>query len=231
MFVLWNKTGTCGSLMKLWYPSWTKCSTGSNLLVQGLSKLLLIYSFPAATADFAHVSQVNFACVSGQQHFRYLYKLIKMYRAARQGSQKWRTSNERLWVIKNLCFAVPLYHSESCCIWPPWRAFGGRTSSVSAQLCCSQQLEEFREEEPNQSTGGQLPAEALSHATLAACHSFTCICRNWCSEEPTAMVFPGFSLRYCKNLVRGGSFMSWDGPRRWWSLSDCWNKELLVLDL
>lgn len=183
MCVLWNKTGTCGFLMKLWYPSWTKCSTDSNLLVQGLCKLLLIHSFPAATANFAQLSQVNFACVSGWQHFRYLYKLIRMNRAARQGSQKWRTSNERLWVIKNLCFAMPLHHSESCCIWPAQTPFGGRTSSVSAQLCCTLLLEELHEEEPNQSTAQQLPAEASSHVILAAFHNFTCICRNWCSES------------------------------------------------
>lgn len=71
MCVLWNKTGTCGFLMKLWYPSWPKCSTGSNLLVQGLCKLLLIYSFPAATANFAQESQgsssISDTCINGSK--------------------------------------------------------------------------------------------------------------------------------------------------------------------
>lgn len=161
-----------------------------------------------------------------------------MYRAARQSSQIWRISNERLWLIRKLCFAMPLYHSESWCIWPTWTPFGGspkRTSPVSAQLCCTLQLEKFHEEEPNQSTGDQLSAEALSHVILAASHNFTCICRNWCSESHLKwcwyVVFLGFSVRYCKKLVHGGRFMSWDGLNRWWSLSDCWSNELLVLEL
>lgn len=57
--------------MKLWYPSWPKCSTGSNLLVQGLCKLLLIYSFPAATANFAQESQssssISDTCINGSK--------------------------------------------------------------------------------------------------------------------------------------------------------------------
>lgn len=130
---------------------------------------------------------------------------------------------------------MPLQHSESWCIWPTQTPFGGRTSSVSAQLCCTLQLGEFHKKEPNQSTGEQLPAEALSRVVLGAYHNFTCICRNWCSETQIkrcwCMVFLDFSLRHCKILVHAGSFMSWDGLKRWLSLSDCWSKELLVFDL
>lgn len=68
-----------------------------------------------------------------------------------------------------------------------------------------------------------------------AYHNFTCICRNWCSESHLKwcwyVVFLGFSVRYCKKLVHGGRFMSWDGLNRWWSLSVCWSNKLLVLEL
>lgn len=221
MFVLWNKTGACWSLMKLWYPSWTKCSTDSNLLVQGLCKLLLI-SFPAATADFAHVSQVNFACLSGLQHFRYLYKLIKIYRAARQGSQKLRTSKESLWVA-----GKPVLCSASASFWKlvhlaSLKSLWGRTSLVSAQLCCTLKLREFHEEEPNQSTGGQLPAEALSHVILAACHNFTCICRNWCSDELTEMELACGVPRLVSQVLQK--------PGTWWELHILgWSKKEMVL--
>lgn len=84
--------------MKLGYPSWAEgsnSSTDSNLLVHGLCKLLLIYSFPAATVNFAQVrvpqvSSISDVCVNWHKYIE------QQGRACRnEGHQIWEALGDQ----------------------------------------------------------------------------------------------------------------------------------------